>query len=84
MKSPIRQKKPANLPKENLATQKRILRVVKWIGAVSTIGVCTGCTTNSKVPLEMLKRTSDAQQNLRRQFEDHKCQRGDASQPSAT
>ena len=79
MKSPICQKKSEKLPKENLATQKRSLRVVKWIGTVSAIGVCTGCATNSKVPLEMLKRTSDAQENLRKQFEAHQCERRDAS-----
>jgi hypothetical protein len=28
-----------------------------------------------QVPLEMLKRTSDAQENLRKQFEAHHCER---------
>ena len=78
MKSPTCQKKPEKLPKENLATQKRSLRVVKWIGTIPAIGVCTGCATNFKVPLEMLKRTSDAQESLRKQFEAHKCERLDA------
>jgi hypothetical protein len=63
---------------ENLAMQKHSLRVVKWIGTVPAIGVCTGCATNFKVPLEMLKRTSDAQASLRKQFEAHKCERLDA------
>ena len=68
-------RRPEKLPKENLATQKRKLRIVKWIGTVSAIAVCAGCATNSKAPLEMLKRTSDAQENLRKQFEAHQCER---------
>jgi hypothetical protein len=30
---------------------------------------------NFKVPVEMLKRTSSAQESLRKQFEAHKCER---------
>jgi len=33
---------------------------------------------NFKVPLEMLKRTSDAQESLRKQFDAHNCERHDA------
>ena len=58
--------------------QKRSLRVVKWIGTIPAIGVCTDCAMNFKVPLEMLKKTSDAQESLRKQFEAHKCERRDA------
>jgi hypothetical protein len=58
--------------------QKRSLRVVKWIGPIPAIGVCTDCAMNFKVPLEMLKRTSDAQESLRKQFDAHKCERHDA------
>ena len=61
--------------KSRSTTQKRSLRVVKWIGTVPAIGVCTYCATNFNVPFEMLKRTSDAQESLRKQFEEHKCKR---------
>ena len=58
--------------------QKRSLRVVKWMGTIPAIGICTDCAMNFKVPLEMLKRTSDAQIKLRKKFEAHKCERVDA------
>ena len=61
----------------------RNLRVVKWLGTVPAIGVCTYCATNFNVPSDKLKRTSDAQESLRKQFEEHKCQRDDASEASA-
>jgi len=59
---------------------KRNLRVIKWLGTVPAIGICTYCATNFQVPLESLKRTSDAQESLRKQFEEHKCEREVASQ----
>jgi hypothetical protein len=65
----------AEVSKPRSTTQKRSLRVVKWIGTVPAIGVCTYCATNFNVPFEMLKRASDAQENLRKQFEEHKCER---------
>jgi hypothetical protein len=73
-----------NLQPRRLAMHKRNLRVVKWIGTVPAIGVCTYCAMNFNVPVEKLKRTSDAQESLRKQFEEHKCQRGDASEASST
>jgi hypothetical protein len=62
---------------------KRNLRVVKWIGTVPAIGICTYCATNFNVPVEKLKRTSDAQESLRKQFEEHKCSHKDASQAAS-
>jgi hypothetical protein len=62
---------------------KRSLRVVKWVGTVPAVGVCTFCATNFKVPLELMKRTSDAQATLQKQFEEHKCKREGASQAAA-
>jgi len=59
---------------------KRNLRVVKWLGTVPAIGICTHCAQNFKVPLDSLKRTSDAQESLRKQFTEHKCKRLDSSQ----
>ena len=56
---------------------KRNFRVVKWLGTKPAVGVCTHCDGKFKVPLDPLKRTSDAQENLREQFVEHKCQPGD-------
>jgi len=63
--------------------QKRNLRVVKWIGTIPAIGVCTYCSRQFKVPLESMKRVVDAQWNLDLQFKEHKCKREDASQAAA-
>ena len=51
----------------------RNLRVTKWLGAVPTVAVCTQCARTFKVPLDSLKRTSEAQENLRKQFAEHRC-----------
>jgi hypothetical protein len=59
------------------------LRVVKWIGTIPAIGVCTYCSRQFKVPLESMKRVADAQWNLDLQFKEHKCKREDASQAAA-
>jgi len=59
---------------------KRNLRVVKWLGTVPAVGVCTFCSTTFKVPLDSLKRTIDAQESLRKQFAEHTCKRLDSSQ----
>jgi hypothetical protein len=53
----------------------RILRVEKWLGAVPAVGVCSQCARTFKVPLASLKRTSDAQESLRKQFAEHRCPR---------
>ena len=60
------------------ADVKRNLRVVKWLGQVPAIGVCTVCKRQFKVPLTAMKRVADAQESLRLQFTEHKC-KGDAS-----
>jgi hypothetical protein len=62
---------------------KRNLRVVKWIGTIPAIGVCTHCSCQFKVPLESMKRVADAQWNLDLQFKEHKCRREDASEAAA-
>jgi hypothetical protein len=53
--------------------EKRNLRVAKWIGTTPAIGFCTCCAATFKVPLDSLKRTTDAQESLRKQFDTHKC-----------
>jgi hypothetical protein len=49
------------------------LRVIKWIGTVPAVAVCTKCQQNFRVPITVLKRTLDAQANLKMQFDRHKC-----------
>jgi hypothetical protein len=51
----------------------RILRVTKWLGTVPAVCVCSQCGREFKVPLDLLKRTCDAQESLRKQFAEHKC-----------
>jgi hypothetical protein len=50
---------------ERLAVPKRSLRVVKWLGQVPAVGVCTFCDRLFTVPVTALKRVSDAQESLR-------------------
>jgi len=42
--------------RKRLTVQKRSLRVVKWIGQVPAIGVCTVCSREFKVPLTAMNR----------------------------
>jgi shikimate 5-dehydrogenase len=74
------------MTKSRSTTQKRSLRIVQRLGTVPAVAVCTYCATNFKVPLAILNRTPEAQESLRKQFEEHKCERVDASQaePQAT
>jgi len=58
---------------------KRNLRVVKWLGQVPAIAVCTLCNRQFKVPLTAIERVADAQGSLRLQFTEHKCKGDDAS-----
>ena len=71
--------KPAKPFSERLRVPKRHLRVVKWIGQVPAIGVCTVCNRQFKVPLTAMKRVADAQESLRLQFAEHKCKGDDAN-----
>ena len=50
----------------------RILRVEKWLGPVPAVAVCTHCGRDFRVPLPLLKRTTEAQESLRKQFAEHK------------
>ena len=43
---------------------KRNLRVIKWLGTIPAVGVCTFCNTPFSVPLTSLKRVADAQESL--------------------
>jgi hypothetical protein len=76
-----RRLRQASRPKKP-AMPKRNLRVVKWVGTVPAIGVCTFCNRTFKVPLGS-NRVADVQESLRVQFTEHKCKREDASQAAA-
>jgi hypothetical protein len=67
-----------------MGVTKRNLRVVKWLGTVPAVGVCTYCARTFQVPTTTLTRVADARESLRLQFTEHKCKRGDesASTPS--
>ena len=62
---------------------KRNLRVTKWLGTMPAVGVCSDCGREFKVPLASLKRSSDAQESLRKQFVEHQCP-GEALAPVQT
>ncbi|HWY52983.1 MAG TPA: hypothetical protein VNZ03_00865 [Terriglobales bacterium] len=62
--------------------QKRNLRVLKWLGTIPAVAVCTSCNLEFKVPMTALKRVADAQESLRVQFAEHNCKGEDTSQAS--
>ena len=47
--------------------------MLKWIGTVPTVGVCTLCNSEFKVPVTAIKRVADAQAALKAQFDQHQC-----------
>jgi hypothetical protein len=66
-----------------LFMQKGHLRVLKWLGTIPAIAVCTACGREFKAPMTALKRVADAQESLRVQFAEHKCEDEDAAQAAA-
>jgi hypothetical protein len=66
-------KKTAHTSRKRLTMAKRNLRVVKWVRTVPSIGICTLCSSQFKVPATAMKRVADAQESLRVQFTEHKC-----------
>ena len=57
---------------------KRVLRVTKWLSTTPAVGVCTACSREFKVPMTVLAKVKDAQVNLQRQFEQHKCEESES------
>ena len=49
------------------------IRVTKWLGPVPAVAACSQCGREFKVPLPLLKRTTAAQESLRKQFAEHLC-----------
>jgi hypothetical protein len=56
--------------------QKKRLRVLKWLGTVPVVGVCTLCNREFTVPVTAIKRVADAQESLKLQFDQHQCKEG--------
>jgi hypothetical protein len=56
--------------------EKRRLRVLKWLGTVPAVGVCTLCNREFTVPVTAIKRVADAQESLKLQFDQHQCKEG--------
>jgi hypothetical protein len=61
---------------------KRALRIVKRLGQVPCVAVCTSCSQQFKAPMRALPRVKEAQASLQKQFDQHKCKRGDATEGS--
>ena len=57
----------------NFSMKKPNLRVIKWVGTVPVVAVCTVCNREFKVPASSIKRVSDAQQVLKNAFAEHVC-----------
>ena len=54
---------------------KRTVRIVKHLGPVPCVAACTACGQQFTAPLGTLKRVTDAQADLKQQFDRHKCGR---------
>jgi hypothetical protein len=53
--------------------EKRRLRVLKWLGTIPVVAVCTLCHRQFNVPITAIKKITDAQENLTSQFAEHTC-----------
>lgn len=53
----------------------RRLRVVKWVGTVPVVAVCTMCARQFTVPTTNLLRTADTHKTLHMKFDRHECSR---------
>ena len=58
---------------------KRALRLVKHLGRVPAVAVCTVCGKTFEAPLTALLTFKNAEASLQQQFYGHKCERKDAS-----
>ena len=53
---------------------KRILRVVKWIGATPAVGMCAACEREFTLPVAVLKNVVEARAKMQVLFEEHQCE----------
>jgi hypothetical protein len=58
---------------------KRALRLVKHLGRIPVVAVCTVCGKTFEAPLTALLEVKNAEASLQQQFYGHKCERKDAS-----
>ncbi len=56
-----------------------MVRVIKWLGTIPVVAVCSLCHREFRVPLNSMKQVGDAQESLRVQFAEHKCTPGTVS-----
>jgi hypothetical protein len=61
---------------QTVAMVARVLRVIKWLGTIPVVAVCSLCHRQFRVPLNSMKQVGDAQESLRVQFAEHKCTPG--------
>ena len=59
---------------------KRSLRIVKHLGQVPCVAVCTFCGQQFKAPMSTLPRVKEAQASIQKQFDRHKCKPQGATQ----
>jgi len=65
-------------PSDELKTgnkPNRRLRVVKWLGMVPIVAVCTTCAREFTAPTTTMHRTANAQEALQMKFDRHECSR---------
>lgn len=63
--------------------RNRNLRVVKWLGQIPAIGVCTLCERRFTVPMTALTSEAEARKSLELQFVVHQCEYNDESRRKA-
>ena len=59
---------------------KRALRIVKNLGRIPAVAICTVCGKTFEATLGALGSAQDSEANLQQQFYGHKCERKDSPQ----
>jgi hypothetical protein len=59
---------------------KRALRIVKDLGRIPAVAICTVCGKIFEATLGALVSATDAEASLQQQFYGHKCERKDSPQ----
>jgi hypothetical protein len=77
--NPLAQRFDGGQQWETVSMPKRSIRVVKRLSSTPSVGVRTACSKQFTVPTTALSKTKDAWMNLQQQFDQHKCERLDAS-----
>jgi hypothetical protein len=61
---------------------KRILRVVKWIGATPAVGMCAACQRQFTLPVAALKNVVEARAKMQALFDEHACEPEEGLRPA--